>query len=137
MKTKNLIILAAVVIAVLAYILLVERHRPTSDDARKEADKVLRDFDWQAECRQQADSVGDSCDAGLGLVVGDGHVLHICPDGNGKATVHFHYPRRKKWFEVLSSDTVTKTWQSLPMEKAEQMVETLFKADYEVLREWA
>jgi hypothetical protein len=45
MKTKNLIILAAIVIVVLAYILLVERHRPTSDEARREADKVLRDFD--------------------------------------------------------------------------------------------
>jgi hypothetical protein len=45
MKTKNLLILAAVVIAVLAYILLVERHRPTSEEARKEAEKVLRDFD--------------------------------------------------------------------------------------------
>ena len=45
MKTKNLIILAAVVIAVLAYILLFERHRPTSDEATKAAEKVLRDFD--------------------------------------------------------------------------------------------
>lgn len=45
MKTKNLIILAAVVIAALAYILLVERHRPTSDESRRETEKVLRDFD--------------------------------------------------------------------------------------------
>ena len=45
MKTKNLTILAAVVIAALAYILLVERHRPTSDESRQEAEKVLRDFD--------------------------------------------------------------------------------------------
>jgi len=45
MKTKNLIILAAVVIAVLAYILVVERHRPTSEEARKETEKVLREFD--------------------------------------------------------------------------------------------
>jgi hypothetical protein len=47
MKTKNLVILAAVVIAVLAYILLVERHRPTSDEARREAEKVLRDFEGE------------------------------------------------------------------------------------------
>jgi hypothetical protein len=45
MKTRNLLILAAIVIAVLAYILLVERHKPTSEEARKEADKVLRNFD--------------------------------------------------------------------------------------------
>jgi hypothetical protein len=45
MKTKNLIVLAAVVIAVLAYILLFERHRPTSEEATKAAEKVLRDFE--------------------------------------------------------------------------------------------
>jgi len=44
-KSKNLVILAAVVIVVLAYILLVERHRPTSDEAKAAAGKVLRDFD--------------------------------------------------------------------------------------------
>ncbi len=48
MKSKNLAILAAVVIAVLAYILLVERHRPTSEEAKAEAEKVLRDFDRDA-----------------------------------------------------------------------------------------
>ncbi len=45
MKGKNLVILAAVVMAVLAYILLVERHRPTSSEAMAEAEKVLQDFD--------------------------------------------------------------------------------------------
>ena len=45
MKGRNLAILATVVIAVLAYILLVERHRPTSDEAKAEAEKVLQDFD--------------------------------------------------------------------------------------------
>ena len=45
MKGKNLVILTAVVIAVLTYILLVERHRPTSDEAKAEAEKVLQDFD--------------------------------------------------------------------------------------------
>lgn len=45
MKTRNLIILAAVVIAVLAYILLFERHRPTSEEATQAAEKVLQDFE--------------------------------------------------------------------------------------------
>jgi hypothetical protein len=45
MKTKNLIILAAVVIVVLAYIMLFERHRPTSDESTAAAEKVLRDFE--------------------------------------------------------------------------------------------
>ncbi|MCW8984573.1 MAG: DUF4340 domain-containing protein [Thermoanaerobaculales bacterium] len=45
MKSRNLIILAVVVIAVGAYIMLFERHRPTSDEATKAAEKVLRDFE--------------------------------------------------------------------------------------------
>lgn len=45
MKGKNLAILAVVVIAVGAYIMLVERHRPTTDEARKDSEKVFQDFD--------------------------------------------------------------------------------------------
>jgi hypothetical protein len=45
MKTKNLVILAAIVLAVAAYVFLVERHRPTSEEVSGEAEKVLRDFD--------------------------------------------------------------------------------------------
>ncbi len=42
MRTKNLVILAGVVIAVMAYILIFERHQPTSDEARRDADKVFQ-----------------------------------------------------------------------------------------------
>jgi hypothetical protein len=45
MKTKNLVILAAVVLAVAAYVFFFERHQPTSEEAQQEAEKVLRDFD--------------------------------------------------------------------------------------------
>jgi hypothetical protein len=59
MKTKNLVILAAVVIAVLAYILLFERHRPTSDEATKAAEKVLRDFERDEVVGIVIDRAGD------------------------------------------------------------------------------
>jgi len=68
MKTRNLIILAAVVIAVLAYILLVERHRPTSDESTAAAEKVLLDFERddvmgivieRAEGRVRLEKVGE------------------------------------------------------------------------------
>ena len=45
MKTKNLMILAAIVLAVAAYMFLFERHRPTSDEATAAAEKVLRGFE--------------------------------------------------------------------------------------------
>jgi hypothetical protein len=44
-KSRNLIILALVVIAVGAYIMLFERHRPTTDEATKDAEKVFQGFD--------------------------------------------------------------------------------------------
>lgn len=45
MKPRNLIILALVVAAVGAYILLYERHQPTSDEARERAEMVFPDLD--------------------------------------------------------------------------------------------
>ena len=41
MRTKNLVILAAVVIVIGAYIMLVERHRPNSDELEAQADFEL------------------------------------------------------------------------------------------------
>jgi len=67
-KSKNLVILAAVVIAVLAYILLFERHRPTSDESTVAAEKVLLDFEQddvigivieRAESRVRLEKVGE------------------------------------------------------------------------------
>ena len=48
MRNKNLIILAAVVLVVAAYIFLFERHQPTSEEARDRAEKVLQNFDRDA-----------------------------------------------------------------------------------------
>ena len=45
MKSKNLLILAAIVLVVFAYIVFFERHRPTSDEAASAAEKVLLDFE--------------------------------------------------------------------------------------------
>jgi len=45
MKTRNLVILAAIVLAVAVYMFLFERHRPTSDEATAAAEKVLLDFE--------------------------------------------------------------------------------------------
>jgi len=42
MKSRNLMILVAIVVLLGAYILLFERHRPTTDEARRDADKVFQ-----------------------------------------------------------------------------------------------
>lgn len=48
MKSKNLVLLVAVVIVVFAYIMLVERHRPTTDEVTQTKGRVLRGFDRDA-----------------------------------------------------------------------------------------
>ena len=48
MKSKNLLILAAIVLVVAAYVFFFERHQPTSEEARDRAEKVLQDFDRDA-----------------------------------------------------------------------------------------
>jgi len=68
MRGKNLAILAAIVIAVLAYIMLFERHRPTSDESTAAAEKVLLGFERddvmgivieRAEGRVRLEKVGE------------------------------------------------------------------------------
>ncbi len=48
MKTSRLVVLAVLVVALGAWILLVERHMPTTDQAKQRADKVFPDFDRDA-----------------------------------------------------------------------------------------
>ncbi len=68
MKSKNLIILAAIVVLLGAYLFFFERHRPTTDEARRDADKVFRGLEQDdvsglvvesAEGRVRLEKVGD------------------------------------------------------------------------------
>lgn len=45
MRTRNLLILAIAVVLVAGYILLFERHQPTSEEAREQAERVLPGLD--------------------------------------------------------------------------------------------
>jgi len=45
MRTSRLVILAVIVAALAAWILLVERHMPTTDEAKQRADKVFPDLE--------------------------------------------------------------------------------------------
>src|SRR5512135_3536280 len=51
MRIGRLIALALVVVALGAYILLVERHQPTTDERKEQADKVFAGFD-QAKAKK-------------------------------------------------------------------------------------
>ena len=54
--------------------------------------RTLHGHDWAAEAGRRAalERAGDECcEAGLGLVRDDGHILHLCPVG-ATATVYHH-----------------------------------------------
>ena len=65
----------------------------------KQAQDVFNKYDWHKEIKIKSDldkSGSEYCDPGIGFVPGDGRILHICPDGKGKAGVHYHFLEKKK-----------------------------------------
>ncbi len=56
MKPRILMILAVVVVLVGAYIFFFERHQMTSEEARQDAEKVLRGFDQETVASMVIDS---------------------------------------------------------------------------------
>ncbi len=96
--------------------------------------RILLEFDWRAERELQARKDGDTCDPGLGLIVGDGHILHLCPDGAGRCLVHFHQPTRGRIPWLTRSRKAVKSWHEVPLERVGQMIENLFSGDFETLR---
>lgn len=94
---------------------------------------LLREFDWRSELKLRTETWRGRCDPGLGLIVGDGHVLHICPDEDGRSIVHFHHPvvRKILWFDFRKQKL--NTWYDVPMDKVELMIESLFRGDYNEL----
>jgi hypothetical protein len=93
------------------------------------AKELLRGFDWAAERTREVHGSGETCLAGLGLVVAPGHILHICPGGDGRSLVHYHFPKRQR-FSVLAS-RVSRTWTEVPSEEVERMIDQLFIGDFE------
>jgi hypothetical protein len=96
--------------------------------------RILGEFDWRAERELQAQNPGDTCDPGLGLMVGDGHLLHLCPDGDGCCLVHFHQPARSRILWFGRSRKTVQSWRAVPPELAGRMIEDLFNGNYESLR---
>ena len=57
------------------------------DIDRSAALNLFKDYDWDTELikqRKLIESDADNCPPGIGFMHPTGHVLHICPTGNGK-----------------------------------------------------
>jgi hypothetical protein len=98
------------------------------------AKRAFHGFDWAAECQRQAQSSGETCDPGFGLVVGDGHILHVCPDPKGACVVYLHYPSRGKLFGLLPKTVQqTRTWNAVSVEEADRMIDSMFLGHFDAL----
>lgn len=120
----------------------IQKHDLSADEFQvsdaADAIKRLREFDWRPECELQQNSSGEVCDPGLGLVVGDGHILHICPRSQESCTVHFHFLETKKFLFFFSKPRQDlKTWRSASIEQAERTIEYLFRGDYDAIKSQA
>ncbi len=69
-----------------------------------DAVRALEGHDWDRELALYAEleSAGaDCCPPGIGFVDPGGDILHICPTGNGRAMVHYHFTSTGKLLGLL------------------------------------
>ena len=71
-------------------------YAPVDVDA---AVRAFESHDWQDEWRlydELEDTGAECCLPGIGFVRQDGDILHICPDKNSNAMVHYHFAAPRK-----------------------------------------
>ena len=101
--------------------------------AADEAVRLLSTHDWageDSERRRLESDKRDFCPAGLGLVSGDGNILHVCPDGVSSA-VYWFEPYKVLGFLKLQR---THTWSGVPNVVMQQAIQHYYNADYSLLK---
>ena len=81
---------------------------PPADAAK--AIRVFDTHDWPGELRLfvELNSAGkECCPPGIGFVAPNGGILHICPEQNGTALVHYHFAAQRKLLGLIPRATVT------------------------------
>ncbi len=117
----------------------IQKHDFESDsfefELTDEVNLLYDEYDWNTEIEKQKKSEDESCDPGMGLVVGDGHILHVCPNERGIALVFFHYPGRSKLLGIFST-TKQKCLrrEAVSRDKVHQLVHLLFQGQYEQIK---
>ena len=110
----------------------LQRHDLSSEDLEipdaAAAKELLRKFDWASQCESEDRSTDDTCPAGVGLVVAEGHILHICPRAEGRSLVHCHFPKRSRFWGLTSQDS--RTWTEVPSEEVERMIDNLLSGEF-------
>ena len=103
----------------------------------RQAEVALKNFDWRREKQYQQEletSERENCDPGIGFPSDDGRILHICPDGTGKAYFHYHYSTERKflWIIPYTSDEIATVLNINELDFGE-IIKRFFLSDHEWL----
>jgi len=99
--------------------------------------RLFRSHDWGAENARETELSSedkDSCPAGLGLVTGDGYILHLCPDQDD-TLVHFHY--KSKFLGFLWQQSKTVSYVKVPNDMVERFITAFFSSNWEAILDGA
>ena len=104
----------------------------------EEIARVFETHDWDSELALQKaleERREDSCPPGLGVVPGDGRILHVCPNGDGTAIVHYHFEvsTRILWM-IPTTKTEIATASSVPVDSIARVFRLFAEKQHKELR---
>ena len=94
---------------------------------------ILTSHDWGSEeiRMKEFEREGiENCPAGLGLVSGKGHILHICPSSK-EIIIYYHYQARVLGF--LWSASKTNMLVKTKLDQTEELVTAFFNENWKLL----
>ncbi len=101
------------------------------------ATKAYENHNWDAEleARQNREEVGQEwCDPGIGFVVGDGRILHVCPMEEGRASVHYHYVEPRTFLRFFGyHSSGLRSNMDIERASASEFIQRFFLDDHEWL----
>ncbi len=105
------------------------------------AQQALKEHDWPAELdyMDELEAAGtETCPPGIGFVSDDGRILHICPERNGRAMMHYHFTSswRLLWLIPMSGEGL-QTRDDMPFAEAGKLLSNFFANDHDRLIRYA
>lgn len=94
--------------------------------------RLLREHPWSGELeilRQLEDKGEECCPRGLGVVAGEGEILHFCPSSEDQWEVHHHNTEPRKILGFIpSSRNTSETFSGVSISQVEKLVTQFFQS---------
>jgi len=109
-----------------------------TDYSAVEVGDAVRAFDghdWRRELElySELESAGaDCCPPGIGFVDSGGDILHICPSGNDRAMVHYHFTATRRLLGLIPmSRAIVETRQDVTRRQVLELIEFFFQGRHD------